>query len=235
MGGLLKAHFLIAVLAVGLPAVQALAAEPEGLKTDKDKVNYGIGVSVVRNFQQQGMEVNLDMVFQGMKDALAGKKLLMDEMDLRKTLNAYQTELRRKQAVARAMAAMDNKKAGEEFLAENKKKEGVVTLPSGLQYKILKKGDGKNPTDADMVEFHYRGSFVNGTEFGSSYGDGNPAIVKVQEGGGIPGWSEALKLMPVGSKWQLFIPPQLAFGDKGKGRIGPNETLIFEVELLAIK
>lgn len=223
------------VLGVVLLPTMVCAGEPTVLKTQQDKVNYGIGVSMIRNFQQQGMEVNLDMVFQGMKDALAGKKLLMDEKDLRKTLNVYQVELRSKQAVSRATASVDNKKAGEAFLAGNKKNEGVVTLPSGLQYKILKAGEGKKPAEADMVEFHYRGSFVNGTEFGNSYDDGKPAMVKVQEGGGLPGWSEALKLMPVGSKWQIFVPSQLAYGDKGKGRIGPNETLIFEIELLAIK
>ncbi len=223
------------MLGIVLLTYQAIAGEPLVLKTQEDRVNYGIGVNVVRNFQQQGMEVNLEMVFQGMKDALASGKLLMSEGDLRKTMVDFSTELRRKQAIAKSMAATDNKKEGEEFLAGNKKKDGVVALPSGLQYKILKKGAGKKPSDSDMVEFHYRGTFVNGTEFGNSYNDGTPQIVKVQEGGGIPGWSEALKLMPVGSTWQLFIPSKLAYGDKGKGRIGSNETLVFEVELIAIK
>jgi FKBP-type peptidyl-prolyl cis-trans isomerase FklB len=133
-----------------------------------------------------------------------------------------------------AKAAEDNRKAGESFLAENKKKEGVVTLPSGLQYKVLKAGDGKKPTDADTVECHYRGTLINGTEFDSSYLTGQPATFKIA--GVIPGWREALKLMPVGSKWQLFVPSQLAYGARGKGgSIGPNAALIFEVELLAIK
>lgn len=235
MGGSFKVNLLTAIMGIMLLATQVTAEEPRALKTQQDKVNYGIGVNVVRNFQQQGMEIDLDLVIQGMKDALSGGKLLMSEGDLRKTMVEFSTELRQKQVRARQTAALDNRKEGEAFLVENKKKEGVVNLPSGLQYKILKKGDGKKPTDADLVEFHYRGTFVNGTEFGSTYDVGKPATVKVQEGGGIPGWSEALKLMPVGSKWQLFIPPQLAYGDRGKGRIGPNETLIFEVELLAIK
>jgi FKBP-type peptidyl-prolyl cis-trans isomerase FklB len=131
------------------------------------------------------------------------------------------------------MAAADNKKEGDAFLAENMKKEGVMALPSGLQYKILKAGSGKMPTDADTVECNYRGTFINGTEFDSSYRTGKPATLKVK--GVIPGWQEALKLMPVGSKWQLFIPPQLAYGERGSGPIGPNATLIFDLELLAIK
>ena len=130
--------------------------------------------------------------------------------------------------------AEENKKIGDAFLEENKKKEGVVALPSGLQYKILKAGDGRKPTDADMIECNYRGVLINGTEFDSSYRTGKPATLKVM--GLIPGWTEALKLMPVGSKWQLFIPPQLAYGERGAGRyIGPNATLIFELELIAVK
>lgn len=223
---------LTAVLAITLPA---FGDDQPTLKDEKDRVNYGIGVSVIRNFQQQGMEIDLDKVMLGMRDAVAGSSLRMDEKELRKTLNAYQNELRRKQAVARATAATENKKAGEEFLAANGKKKGVITLPSGLQYKVLKQGTGKLPQDADMAEFNYRGSFVNGSEFDSTFDSDRPATVKVQEGGGIRGWSEALKLMPVGSKWQLYIPPQLAYGENGRGLIGPNVTLIFDIELLAIK
>jgi FKBP-type peptidyl-prolyl cis-trans isomerase FklB len=149
-------------------------------------------------------------------------------------MRTFQAELRQRQAVARTKAAEDNKKQGNAFLAENKTKEGVVTLPSGLQYKILKAGGGKTPTDADTVECHYRGTLLNGTEFDSSHLTGKPATIKVTAV--IPGWKEALKLMPVGSKWQLFIPPQLAYGERGAGHeIGPNATLLFEVELLAIK
>ncbi len=168
------------------------------------------------------------------KDVLSGEKLLMSEAELRSTMRTFQAELRQRQAVARTKAAEDNKKQGDAFLAENKTKEGVVTLPSGLQYKILKAGDGKTPTDADTVECHYRGTLINGTEFDSSHLTGKPATFKVTAV--IPGWKEALKLMPVGSKWQLFIPPQLAYGERGAGHeIGPNATLVFEVELLAIK
>jgi UDP-GlcNAc:undecaprenyl-phosphate/decaprenyl-phosphate GlcNAc-1-phosphate transferase len=213
----------------------ALAQEAPVLKTEADKVNYGIGVGVVRNFINQGLSVNLDLVFRGMKDANSGAALLMTEEDLAKTMNAFQKELRQRQAEALKAAAEKNKKEGEAFLAENAKKEGVQALPSGLQYKVLKAGDGKIPTDADLVECHYIGTFTDGKEFDNSYKMAKPVTFKVQ-GGIIPGWSEALKLMPVGSKWQVFIPFQLAYGERGAGsQIGPNMTLIFEIELLSIK
>ena len=232
----MKGKYAIVITAICLLATQINAGEQKTLRSDKDKVNYGIGVSVIRNFQQQGMEVDLELVYQGMKDALSGGKLLLSEGDLRKMMVTYQTELRQKQARARQTALVENKKAGEAFLAQNKMKEGVVTLPSGLQYKVLKAGDGKKPTDADTVECRYRGTFIDGKEFDSTYGDSEPATFTVQDGGGIPGWREALKMMPVGSKWQVFLPAQLAFGERGTGRgIEPNAALIFELELLAIK
>jgi FKBP-type peptidyl-prolyl cis-trans isomerase FklB len=135
---------------------------------------------------------------------------------------------------ATAAAGEENKKAGEAFLAQNKGKQGVVTLPSGLQYKILKAGNGKKPTENDTVECNYRGTLINGTEFDSSYRRGQPATFGV--GQVIPGWREALQLMPVGSKWELYVPPDLAYGERGAGRdIGPNSTLVFEVELLGIQ
>jgi FKBP-type peptidyl-prolyl cis-trans isomerase FklB len=223
------------VLVIVLVASPVFAGEQPAFKTQLDRVNYGIGVNVIRNFKQQGIDIDLDMVIKGMKDALSGEKLIMSEGELRKIMNDFSSELRRKQAIARSMAATDNKREGEAFQAENKKKEGMVILPSGLQYQVIKASEGKKPSDADMVEFHYRGAFVNGVEFDNTYDSGKPMVVKVQEGGGIRGWSEALKLMPVGSTWRVVIPPQLAYGDKGKGRIGPNETVIFDIELLAIK
>ena len=221
-------------MGIGLLAAQVHAEEQQVFRSPMDQVNYGIGVEVVRNFKNQGIEVDLDMVIKGMKDGLSGK-ILVSEKELRKTMTAFQTELRQKQATTRKFAAQDNRKKGDAFLAENKTKEGVVTLPSGLQYKILRAVDGKKATDADTVECNYRGNLIDGTEFDSSYESGKPATFRVSEGV-ILGWKEALKLIPVGSKWQFFIPPQLAYGDRGAGRqIGPGETLIFEVELLAIK
>jgi FKBP-type peptidyl-prolyl cis-trans isomerase FklB len=224
----------IAGLGILLLTAQVSAGEPPVLKTQKEKVSYGIGVDMSRNFKQQGIEFDADILMKGFKDQSSGGKLLMTEDDIRATLNAYQSEMMQKRAQAMKAAAEENKKIGEAFLAENGKKEGVVTLPSGLQYKILKTGDGRKPTEADTVECNYRGTLINGTEFDSSYRTGKPATFKVT--GLIAGWTEALKLMPAGSKWQLFIPPQLAYGERGAGgAIGPNATLIFELELLSIK
>jgi FKBP-type peptidyl-prolyl cis-trans isomerase len=216
-------------------ASQSFAADTVTLRTEKDKVNYGIGVVTVRNFKQQGIEIDLDMVIQGMRDALANGSLLLNEEDLRATMMAVQTDIRQKQRQARRLSALENRSEGEAFLSANSKKDGVVVLPSGLQYKIIKQGEGKKPTDADEVLCHYRSTLINGTEIDNSYAAGKPLLFRVKDGV-IPGWNEALKRMPVGSKWQLFVPPQLAYGDRGSGMIiGSNETLIFEVELLAIK
>lgn len=224
----------IGVLVVLLLCGQASAGEAPALKTQKEIVSYGIGVDMSKNFKKQGIEVDLDLLVKGFKDDLSGKKLLVDEKDLRKSMRDYQAELRQRLMQAYRVAALENKKKGDVFLDENKKKEGVVALPSGLQYKVLKAGDGRKPTDADTVEVHYRGTLIDGTEFDGTDA-GQPAAFKVK-GGVIPGMTEALKLMATGSKWQLFIPPQLAYGERGTGRdIGPNETIVFEVELIAVK
>jgi FKBP-type peptidyl-prolyl cis-trans isomerase FklB len=195
--------------------------------------SYAMGVEFLRNLKRQGIDYNLDIVMKGMRDAAAGGKLLMSEGDIKSTMSMAFSDIRRKTAFDRSFAQQDNRKKGEEFLAENKTKDGVVTLPSGLQYKILKAGDGGKPTEADTVECRLRGTHIDGTEFDSSYRSGQPATLKVSEV--IPGWREALKLMSVGSKWQLFIPPQLAYGQRGSGKIGPYETTIYELELVGIK
>lgn len=222
------------ILAMALLAPQANAAERRELKSQKEKVSYSIGTDAGRNFKRLGIDLDVDLLVKGLKDALAGEKPLLSEDEFRDAMNAYREDLKEKQLQAIKAAAEENKKEGDALLADNKSKQGVVALPSGLQYKILKAGDGKKPTEKDTVVCNYRGTLIDGTEFDSSYKRNEPATFPVK--GVIKGWTEALQLMPVGSKWQLFIPPQLAYGPRGVGGvIGPNATLIFEVELLEIK
>jgi len=224
----------MALLVVGLFATHAAAEEAATLSTQKDKVSYGIGMSIGTNLKRDGIDVDPDFLLKGVKDTLSGGKTLMSEEEYRATLAALQNDLMKKQAEAAKKIAGKNKEEGEAFLAGNKKKEGVVTLPSGLQYKVLKAGDGKTPTVDNTVETHYRGTLIDGTEFDSSYKRGQAVTFPV--GGVIPGWTEALQKMKVGDKWQLFVPSNLAYGERGAGRdIGPNSTLIFEVELISIK
>ncbi|GAC1700913.1 MAG: hypothetical protein NVS9B4_03240 [Candidatus Acidiferrum sp.] len=204
------------------------------LRTDKEKASYAIGMSIGKSMQRDGAEVDPDILARGLKDVLAGKKSLLTDDEAKTALGALQNDLRSKQEAKMVAASEANKKAGDDFLAANKTKEGVVTLPSGLQYKILKPGNGPKPTIEDSVVCNYKGSLLNGTEFDSSYKRGQPASFPV--GQIIKGWSEALQLMPVGSTWQLFVPPDLAYGPRGSAPvIGPSETLVFEVELLSIQ
>lgn len=205
------------------------------LTTSKQKASYAIGMNWGTGLHRQNIDVDSAALIQGMKDALAGGKTLLTEDEARAALMQLQKEMQEKQQAKAAAEGEENKKEGEAFLAANKSKEGVVTLPSGLQYKILKEGNGPKPTATDSVVCNYKGTLINGTEFDSSYKRGEPATFPVT--GVIKGWTEALQLMPVGSKWQLFIPPDLAYGPRGTpgGPIGPNATLIFEVELISIK
>ncbi len=206
------------------------------LKTQKDKVSYALGANLGTNLHKQSVEVDTAIVLRGLKDALAGGKLLLTDDEARAVLTQLQTDLRNKQTEKIKEAADVNKKAGADFLDANRAKEGVVALPSGLQYKILTQGTGPKPTATDTVSCNYRGTLLDGTEFDSSYKRGQPASFPVN--GVIKGWTEALQLMPVGSKWQLFIPAELGYGDRGadpRSGIGPGATLIFEVELLSIQ
>lgn len=215
------------------PAKQPAQGTATAAATQKDKVSYGIGVQVARSLKSEGIDINPDLLVKGIQDALAGQKLMMSDDELNATMSAFQQEMQQKETEAKAKEADDNKKAGDAFLAENATKAGVVVLPSGLQYKIVKTGDGKKPTDADTVSCNYRGTLIDGTEFDKNQ-PGQPATFQV--GAVIPGFKEGLKLMPVGSTWQFFIPPQLAYGQRGAGNaIGPNTTLVFEVELVSIK
>jgi len=214
----MTAKCVVVFLAILFLTAKVNAEETPVLKTKKDKVSYMTGVDMARNLKRQGIEIDPDILIKGFKDAFSGEKLLMTDEELHAVYNAFQAELKRKQIEDRQKLVRlgeDNKKEGIAFLAENKAKEGVVTLPSGLQYKVMKAGEGKKPTDSDTIECTYRGTLINGTEFDSSPRDGQPATFKVAKV--IPGWREALKLMPVGSRWQIFIPPQLAYGPQGYG------------------
>lgn len=203
------------------------------LKDMKDKISYSIGVDVGKSIQKQKIDINPEIFLAGFKDGQADKLSLMTEEQIRDTLMALQTQMLEKHKTAAKEMATKNLAEGEKFLTENKKQKGVVTLPSGLQYRIIKEGKGTAPTATDTVTTHYRGKLINGTEFDSSYSRGEPAKFAVN--GVIPGWVEALQLMKPGAKWELFVPAKLAYGENGVGQlIGPNSTLIFEVELLNV-
>ncbi len=226
---------LVVALSVAGCLAAAVAGEELQLDSLKDKVSYAIGLSIGKNMKQDNVELDPDLLLRGLKDALSGAKPLLTEAQIQEAMVAFQKEMQAKAAEARKASGEKSKKEGEEFLAANKKAAGVVTLPSGLQYKIIKKGNGKvSPKATDTVVTHYRGTLLDGTEFDSSIKRGEPAEFEV--GGVIPGWTEALQLMKVGDKWELYVPAELAYGERGAGRaIGPNATLVFEVELLEIK
>jgi FKBP-type peptidyl-prolyl cis-trans isomerase FklB len=221
---------LIAALGFLFLVSQVYGQEKLALKNQKERVSYIIGMDIGSNLKKQSIDVDPNILAKGMKDALSGEKPLLTEQEIQETMLAFQKEMMAKQAEI----GKKNKAEGEAFLAENKKKEGVKILPSGLQYKVIKAGTGKTPKLTDTVTAHYRGTLTNGMEFDSSYKRGQPANFQVS--GVIRGWTEALQLMQEGSKWQLFIPSNLAYGEQGAGRdIGPNATLIFEVELISIQ
>ncbi len=226
--------WLIGLIGILFLASSVSAAENIQLKNQKDKISYTIGINIGNNVKQLPMELDMDILYKGFKDAVSGGKLLLSEEEMRAVMTAFQKDMTAKQAEMMKSQGDKNKKDGEAFLAENKKKDGVKTLASGLQYKVIKEGNGKSPKATDKVSTHYQGTLIDGTEFDSSYKRGEPATFPVN--GVIPGWTEALQLMKVGSKWQLFIPSKLAYGEKGAGpKIGPNAALIFTIELLAIK
>jgi len=211
-----------------------LAQDKPQLKDQKDKASYSIGYDIGETFKKQKIDLNIDTLVAGLKEAMGGKEAAMSKEDREKTLQAFQKEMMEKQIAASKEAATKNQAEGEKFLAENKTKDGVKTTASGLQYKVLKEGSGASPKETDTVVTNYRGTLIDGTEFDSSYKRNEPASFPVNRV--IKGWTEALQLMKPGAKYQLFIPSSLAYGERGAGQlIGPNATLIFEVELLSIK
>ena len=222
--------------AAKVPAKAGAAAPP--LTTDKAKFSYAFGVNFWQGMGPKFKEGNIDfdpaLFAQGIKDAMAGKNIRLTEDQIKTIMTDAQNKAMKAMQEKAKQEADENKAAGDAFLAANKGKEGVVTLPDGLQYKILTTGTGPKPTANDTVEANYKGTFVDGTEFDGSAKHGGPVSFRV--GGVIKGWTEALEMMPVGSKWQLFIPPSLAYGEQGRqGGMPPNETLVFEVELVSIK
>jgi FKBP-type peptidyl-prolyl cis-trans isomerase FklB len=240
----------MAVLALGLwasgvNAQQAPAKAPAAtaapapkpataFKTQKEKLSYAIGMEMGKGVKAQGIDVDSGVLLQGLKDALTDAKPQMSEDELRQVIGALQQEMRQKQMQAEEAAAAENKTKGEAFLAANAKKDGVVALPDGLQYKIITAGEGKKPVETDTVLCNYKGTFLDGTEFDSSTQMGKPVPFEVKSV--IPGFKEVLQLMSVGSKWQVFVPSNLAYGERGAGNvIGPNATLIFEIELVSIQ
>jgi len=215
----------------------AKSAEPAPLKTRKEKFSYALGMNIGTglgaNLKKQSVEVDSALVAQGLKDAMSGSKTRLTDDEAKAVLTEVQNDVKKEQAEKMKEAGEKNKTDGEASLAANKSKEGVVTLADGLQYKILTAGTGAKPAASDSVVCNYKGTLINGTEFDSSYKRGQPATFGVSQV--IKGWTEALQLMPVGSKWQLFIPATLGYGERGAGgEIGPDSTLIFEVELLSI-
>jgi FKBP-type peptidyl-prolyl cis-trans isomerase len=233
----------VLILALASPLFffdEKAAAEDKPLLQDqKAKKSYAVGFQLGNQIKTSApLELDADLVSRGVKDALAGAETLLTEAEMKAALEALQADARTKKQEVLKQIAEKNKTEGEAFLTANKAKEGVVTLESGLQYKVLKAGDGKKPTVNDTVGCHYRGTLIDGTEFDSSIARNRPATFALKQV--IKGWVEALQLMPVGSKWQLFIPPSLAYGEKGplgtgRSKIGPNATLIFEVELLSVQ
>lgn len=221
------------VVGMMLTASVAFAAEKVELKTPKEKASYAIGMDMANSLKRNTIDVDPDVLANGLKDVLSGKKTLLTDEEVKTTLTALQQEMQTKKQAEMKAQGEKNKKEGAAFLTENKKKPGVKVLPSGLQYKVITEGKGKSPKATDTVSVQYKGTLVDGTEFDSSYKRGQPATFPVN--GVIKGWTEALQLMKEGGKWMLYLPAELAYGENGTGPIGPNAVLTFEVELISIQ
>jgi FKBP-type peptidyl-prolyl cis-trans isomerase len=204
------------------------------LKSFEEKISYVLGQEIGNSFKESPVEIDLDIFIQGMNDSLKDRKSLLDADETNQIKQEFSRQVQQSRQTQMSALSEKNRAEGETFLAANKNKEGVVTTASGLQYKVLKRGDGPKPQKNDRVSVHYRGKLLDGTEFDSSHKRGKPATFQVS--GVIRGWTEALQLMNVGSEYRLYIPSDLAYGQRGAGRkIGPNSTLIFDVELLGIE
>jgi len=226
---------LVAAAVMGLALSTAIsAADAPALNTDLDKLSYSVGIDLGKNLKRQGIEINPSVMAKGIEDGMSGGKMLMTEQQMKDTLSKFQKDLMAKHAAQFDKTASTNKAKGEAFLSENKAKAGVVTLASGLQYKIVTAGTGDKPTKDNDVTVEYTGKLIDGTVFDSTAKTGKPATFKVSQV--IPGWTEALQLMPAGSTWEIYVPANLAYGARNVGGpIGPNETLIFNVHLISVK
>ena len=230
----MKRRLALMVCAMVALSGAAFAADAPELKSDKEMFSYSLGMNLGTNLKRESVEVDQELLVKGFKDSYGGEKTILTEDEARKSITDFQKALMAKKAETMQKLAEKNKADGEKFLAENAKKPGVKSLPSGLQYKEITPGKGKSPKATDTVTTHYKGTLIDGTEFDSSYKRKEPATFPVS--GVIAGWTEALQLMKEGAKWELFLPSNLAYGEKGAGRdIGPNATLIFEVELISVK
>jgi FKBP-type peptidyl-prolyl cis-trans isomerase len=218
---------------ISLSAIAEEAEKPANFANNREITSYSVGVQTARTFVKDDVDIDIDQFIKGLKDASGGKPLLVSEEKLRSVLNGFQSDLRRNMKTKRTVEAADNIRKGKAFLEENKKKPGVITMPNGLQYRVIKMGDGKKPSETDTVTCNYTGTLIKGTKFDASEA-GNPATLNLAQI--IPGMRQALLLMPVGSRWELFIPSPLAYGPRSVGAdIGANETLIFDIELVSIK
>jgi FKBP-type peptidyl-prolyl cis-trans isomerase FklB len=226
-------HFVVAIVSIGLLFGVCSAADKLELKSQKDKESYSLGYQFGQNMKAQGVDLNLKVYTTGIQDALRGANPTLSEEEIQKTISDLQKRMATAQQKELKGMADKNIADAKAFMEENKKKEGVKTLPSGLQYKILAEGSGKTPKAADEVTVNYKGTLIDGREFDNSYKRGSPASFRLDKV--IKGWTEALQLMKEGSKWQLFIPPELGYGERGAGPVPPNSVLIFEVELISVK
>ena len=202
------------------------------LKTELDRISYALGTQIGQNFKKQGIEINPEQLMHGLTDVMKNKELVLSQDEIQQVMMSFQERMRAEQQQKQNAGGAINLAEGNSFLEKNKKNKGVIELPSGLQYKVIKKGTGETPTADSKVKTHYRGTLINGTEFDSSYKRNAPAVFPVK--GVIKGWTEALQIMKVGAKWELYIPANLAYGQRGRPSIPSNSTLIFEIELLEI-
>lgn len=224
--------FAVILISASFASCQNNGNEPKELKTELDQVSYAIGTDIGKNFKKQDIEIDFDAFLQGLREGMGDSLISMTDQETSEVLMNYQKKMIEERETKHKIEGEKNKTEGEAFLKENAAKEGVVTTESGLQYKVLKEGSGAKPKPTDKVQVHYRGTFINGDTFDSSYDRGEPIEFPVN--GVIKGWTEALQLMPVGSKYMLYIPSDLAYGPRGNQAIPANSTLIFELELLNI-